>query len=165
MRISHARSEADYALARGLFEEYAAQLAIDLCFQGFSAELETLAPMYGPPSGCLLLAWHEDAPCGCVGLRRLSGLDCEMKRLYVQDRVRGRGYGRQLAITLIECARELGYERMRLDTLESMAEARRLYSLLGFRHCEPYYQNPLVGVRYMELNLRVQRSLPARPPR
>jgi putative acetyltransferase len=155
LRISQAQSESDHAIARGLFQEYAGQLGVDLCFQGFGAELQILASMYGAPAGCLLLAWHEDAPVGCVAVRRLSGLDCEMKRLYVRERARGLGYGRKLAVEIIERARQLGYDRMLLDTLESMAEARRLYTSLGFRDCERYYDNPLPAVRYMQLNLRL----------
>ncbi len=156
--ISQAKSAADYAAARQLFEEYAGELGIDLCFQGFGAELESLEAMYGPPAGCLLLAWHGRSPVGCVGVRRLSELSCEMKRLYVRDRVRGGGCGRQLAAQSIERAQALGYERMRLDTLESMTAARRLYASLGFRDCEPYYHNPLPAVRYMELNLGLRNA-------
>jgi putative acetyltransferase len=153
-RIAPAQSSWEYAAGRELFEEYAAQLGVDLCFQGFSSELTVLDSMYGAPAGCLLLAWHENAAAGCVGVRRLSGLDCEMKRLYVRARARGLGYGRQLALEIIARARALGYERMLLDTLASMAEARRLYASLGFVDCPPYYHNPLPGVRYMELKLR-----------
>lgn len=94
VRITQAQTTADYAVGRELFEEYAAQLGVDLCFQGFGSELQITGSMYGPPSGCLLLAWHESEAAGCVGVRRLSGLDCEMKRLYVRDGARGLGYGR-----------------------------------------------------------------------
>lgn len=153
VRIVDAGSEADVVLARSLFEEYAEQLGVDLCFQNFSSELRSLGTMYGAPAGCLLLAWHGDAAVGCVGARRISPTECEMKRLYVRDAARGLGIGRQLTAALIDRARGLGYERMVLDTLEGMTAARRLYASLGFRRCAPYYPNPLAGVTYMALEL------------
>ena len=153
-RITQAQSPADFALGRELFEEYAARLGVDLCFQGFSAELDKLDAMYGAASGCLILAWHYDAVVGCGGVRRLSETDCEMKRLYVRDSVRGLGYGRRLAVELIERARALGYGSMLLDTLATMTPARQLYASLGFRDRTAYYANPLPGVKYMELDLR-----------
>ena len=153
VRIEPARTELEFALARSLFEEYAARLGVDLCFQGFDAELAALHKMYAPPSGCLLLAWLADATLGCAGVRELSGGRCEMKRLYVRDGYRGFGVGRKLAVQLLAQARELGYASMVLDTLEGMSEARRLYASLGFRECAPYYDNPLAGVMYMELDL------------
>jgi putative acetyltransferase len=162
--ITQARSAADYAIARELFHEYAERLGVDLCFQGFSAELETLDTMYAPPSGSLLLAWFESVPVGCVGVRRLAAKLCEMKRLYLRDGVRGQGCGRRLAVEIIHRARQLGYERMMLDTLEPMVEARRLYATLGFRECAPYYPNPLPGVRYLELNLRSSDAPQSAPP-
>jgi GNAT superfamily N-acetyltransferase len=154
VRIEPARTEAEFTLARGLFEEYAAQLGIDLCFQGFTAELTALDKMYGPPTGCLLLAWLGDAAVGCAGVRKLSGEVCEMKRLYIRDDLRGLGTGRELVVQLLAHARELGYRKMVLDTLEGMSRARGLYASLGFRECAPYYDNPLARVVYMELDLR-----------
>lgn len=153
VRIDPARTESEFAIARGLFEEYAARLGVDLCFQGFGAELTALDTMYASPTGCLLLARLDDTAVGCAGVRKLSGERCEMKRLYVRDGLRGLGIGRKLAVRLLAMARELGYRSMVLDTLEGMSEARGLYRSLGFRECAPYYDNPLAGVVYMELDL------------
>ncbi len=151
--ISPASSSADFATARRVFEEYAAQLGIDLCFQGFAAELEALPTIYGPPTGCLVLARRGDAAVACGGLRRLEDGVCEMKRLYVQPSARGAGLGRRLALALIAEARSLGYARMVLDTLPAMAGAQALYRSLGFRETAPYYRNPEPGAIYMALSI------------
>jgi len=153
--LSEAAGTADFAAARDLFEEYAAALKIDLCFQDFAAELSRLPEIYAPPTGCLLLVREGDRPVGCGAVRRLSPDCCEMKRLYVRPDARGANLGRLLAEGLLTKARTLGYARMLLDTLGEMIPAQTLYRSLGFRETAPYYRNPLSGVVYMELDLRL----------
>ena len=143
-------NDADFVQAHSLFEEYAAGLKIDLCFQGFSQELETLSRMYGPPGGALLLAQMEDGLAGCVAVRPMGGDICELKRLYVRPAQRGTGLGWRLTETALQIGRDLGYRRIRLDTLPQMAAAQRLYESLGFRDSAPYGAEPMTGQRFME---------------
>jgi GNAT superfamily N-acetyltransferase len=151
--VVRAQTDAEYGAARALFEEYAAQLGVDLGFQGFAAELNQLPAMYGAPAGCLWLARMDGALVGCVGVRRWSADSCEMKRLYVRDTARGGGVGRSLVLAAISSATAMGYRRMLLDTLADMTGARRLYAAAGFHRCEPYRHNPVPGTTFMTLDL------------
>jgi ribosomal protein S18 acetylase RimI-like enzyme len=143
--------------ARALFVEYAGSLGVDLAFQNFEDELRGLPGAYAPPGGRLRLALAGDIAVGCAALRRIDDAVCEMKRLYVAPAARGTGLGRRLALDVIEIAREIGYERMRLDTLPSMKTAQALYEQLGFREIAPYRVNPVPGARFLELDLAVVR--------
>lgn len=156
-QIIAAQSVGQIALVRQLFLEYAESLGFSLCFQGFDVELASLPGSYAPPSGRLLLAYQggdQDIDAiGCVGLRPLADGYCEMKRLYVRPVCRGGGWGRELAGAVIVEAKAIGYRAMRLDTLETMTAARELYRDLGFRPIAAYYDNPIAGAEYLELDL------------
>jgi ribosomal protein S18 acetylase RimI-like enzyme len=155
MRVFQANTQEDIDQARALFLEYAAGLGISLCFQNFDRELANLPGDYAPPEGRLLLATEDDQLAGCIALRKLSDGVCEMKRLFIRPAYRGKGLGRVLVNALIDEARQLGYTRMRLDTLVGrMDQAIALYRSIGFVEIEPYYENPIEDAKYMQLELR-----------
>jgi GNAT superfamily N-acetyltransferase len=148
------QSAAEWRLARALIEEYAASLNLDLSFQDIAHELEHLEAEYGPPAGAFLLARKDGSCLGCVGLRHFSAGTGEIKRLYTVPAARGRGLGRALAEAIVSRGRELGYERLLLDTLPSMQDAQRLYLSLGFKPTPAYRYNPVTGTAFLELRLR-----------
>ena len=154
VRLIQAQSIEDVVRARELFEEYAAWLGISLCFQNFDKELMELPGEYAPPSGRLLLAFDGKRLAGCVALRKIGEGTCEMKRLFVRLEFRGKGLGRMLTESIVGEARQIGYERMRLDTLpDKMDRAISMYHSLGFQEIGPYYHNPVAGATFMELTL------------
>ena len=152
--VAQAKSPAEIAAVRELFLEYAQSLGFSLCFQSFDTELASLPGDYAPPAGRLLLAQHENQPAGCVALHKLEPGICEMKRLYLRLQFRGKGLGRALADQIIAEARQIGYERIRLDTVEPvMKDAVAMYRKMGFREIAPYRLNPIAGALYMEMHL------------
>jgi GNAT superfamily N-acetyltransferase len=140
--------------ARDLFREYEAWIQVDLCFQSFEKELAGLPGSYAAPEGRLLLVFDDGRLAGGVALRKIGEGVCEMKRLFVRPEFHGKGLGHQLIDQVVKEAREIGYQRMRLDTLPPrMNKAIALYRRLGFKEIEPYYDNPVPGALFMELPL------------
>jgi len=147
-------SPVQIARARDLFLEYAQSLGFSLCFQNFDKELADLPGEYAPPEGRLLLAEYAGQLAGCVALHKLDSNICEMKRLYLRPQFRGKGFGRILANRIIAEAQLIGYQRMRLDTVEPvMKDAVAMYRKLGFKEIPAYRPNPNAGTIYMELRL------------
>jgi carbonic anhydrase len=147
-------NDIEIAEAATLFREYEAWLGLDLCFQGFEAELASLPGKYAPPDGRLFLAYSGRELAGCIALRPLDEGISEMKRLFVRDKFRGLGLGIELIKELIGAARDIGYLKLRLDTYPpKMAQAVALYRSLGFIEIPAYYDNPYDEVLFMELTL------------
>jgi putative acetyltransferase len=153
IEVTPAVGEAEVAVARQLFIEYVESLNLDLEYQGFTAELTDLPAVYAAPRGCLLLARAGDEIVGCVAVRPLDASTCELKRLFVRPRYRGHGAGRRLVESAIHAARVAGYAEMKLDTLETMTSARRLYTELGFRETSPYNEKHVPGTCFYSLAL------------
>ena len=154
LQLSQVQSPAQIEQARELFLEYGQSLGFSLCFQGFDKELAGLPGDYAPPDGRLFLAEHQGQLAGCVALHRFDATSGEMKRLYIRPNFRGLGLGRILAERILSEAASIGFQRIRLDTVQgTMDDAIGLYRRLGFHEIEPYRENPIAGALYMELEL------------
>lgn len=147
--IVFAQTPEQIEIVRALMREYQRALGVDLCFQGFEHELASLPGTYAPPSGRLLLALHDGEIAGCVALQAIDAARCEMKRLYVRPSARGLGVGKALVTRVLDEARAIGYRRIMLDTLPTMAEAQQLYERFGFVDTDAYRPNPIRGTRYL----------------
>ena len=157
---------------RRLLADYESSLGLDLGYQGFADEIAGLPGVYAPPSGRMLIAIDPDAPesedppaasqiLGCVLMRPLDPAshrairegDCEMKRLFVPIRARGRGVGTDLVSRLLIEAAEAGYARMLLDTDPSLRAAIRIYKAAGFQYAPRYNADPHGITLYMRRTL------------
>ena len=153
--LRQVHSDDDIQLARQLFKEYETAIGVSLCFQSFDQELSNLPGEYAPPSGRLFLAFIDDQPVGCIALRNKSESICEMKRLFLRSEARGKHVGRRLVETIIDEARSIGYESIRLDTMPGKMDAAiALYRSLGFEEIAAYYHTPIGDTLFMELKLR-----------
>lgn len=140
------RTGAELKQVRDLFRQYYQFLAhehgLDISYQGIEEELSNLPGMFGPPRGRLIMAVSSEQAIGCAALRPIEERVCELKRMFVLPQFRGLGVGKALARKLIEDARTIGYERMRLDTGNFLTAAIQLYDSLGFQRIDPYHDVP-----------------------
>lgn len=146
MEIIQVQTSAELNQIKGLFREYFEFLSrdhgLDMTYQGIADELASLPGKFAAPEGRLMLAVQSGCPIGCAALRPLDAHVCELKRMYVLPQSRGQGVGKALATTLIQEARQIGYQLMRLDTGNFLIAAQILYESLGFKPIAPYYDVP-----------------------
>lgn len=153
MKVELKLAYEDIENVKRLFNEYTISLKVDLSFQDYQKELASLPGKYAYPKGRLYLIYCDGQAVGCGALRMLNQQSCEIKRLYVQPKMRGNHFGEMIIRQLLDDAREIGYKSVYLDTLASLESAVYLYQKLGFYEIEPYYDNPLQEVKYFKIDL------------
>ena len=154
IEIIQAETPEQIDAARKLLREYEAWFGLALCFQNFDEEVAALPGRYAAPGGRLLLAYADGRLAGGIALRKLEDGVCEMKRLFVKEEFQGRKIGVALIEKVIDEARRIGYEKMRLDTYPpKMGKAVGLYESYGFRAIPAYYHNPYGETLFMEKDL------------
>ena len=162
LTISQISSAQDIAAVRDLvieFTTWAISLDPDEApptFDNLEAELATLPGVYGPPTGCFLLARDDDRPVGCVAFKSHGDGTVELKRMYVRPDQRGKGTGQRLVSALIAEARTQQNRRIILDSFHTMTSAHNIYRGLGFSDIPAPADFPpsLLGkVVFMEMTL------------
>ena len=151
--IKIALTNNDFLIAKKLFLKYSRSIKINLKFQHFESELNEIDIQYNRPDGGLILMMNGEEAIGCIGVRKLENNIAEFKRMFVLESYRNKGIGTVLLQNAIKIARDLGYEKIRLDTLESMRSAIKLYIKYGFYEIGAYRYNPHPDSRYFELDL------------
>jgi DNA-binding MarR family transcriptional regulator/GNAT superfamily N-acetyltransferase len=111
---------------------------------GFDPVASDSAPPHElrPPHGVLLLARLRGVAVGCGGLKGLGRPASEIKRLWVDDAVRGLGIGRRLLAELEARAAAAGARSVRLDTNRNLTEAIAMYRLHGYGDVPPFNDEP-----------------------
>lgn len=155
IRIKEATSNEAYSIAIKLIKEYVSQLGVDLSFQNFNREIQNIEQQYARPKGIMIIVYNEhEKAIGCFGIRLYEASICELKRMYLKKEYRGMGIGKELLAKSIELGKDLGYKKMRLDTLPSMQAAIGLYKNMGFYEIPAYRFNPIEGTKYFEIVLK-----------
>lgn len=147
-------------IVRKLFLEYTKMLIDNdktfgeyLKLQSYDRELNNLKEKYGLPFGRLYLAYMDNEVAGCIALKRIDKNNCEMKRLYVKEKYRGKKIASKLVDKIIEDAKFIGYKYMLLDTLPFLKSAINLYKQKGFYEISAYNDSPMNTSIFMKLDL------------
>jgi len=160
--------------ARALLVEYLRWVGeIARSSYGLSFDIEAMArsdiedrAKFFPPTGRFYLVRHDGRDIGVGCLKRLAANVGEIQRMYIQPHVRGVGAGRALVERLLHDAKELGYTKVRLESLRALAPAHGLYRSVGFVEVEPYadnsmdaYQDPAMLEAYRKSAIFMELSL------
>ena len=152
----------DLPTVRRLFQDYRAWLADHSTSEGpphpsakiglavIDKLIAELPGAYGPPNGDVILAFARGSLAACGALRQLAPRVGEIKRVYVRPDHRGPGFGPILTAAVIDRARELHYERVRVDTLPTMAAAIQFYPDMGFVPIPAFWPHPVAGALFFE---------------
>jgi GNAT superfamily N-acetyltransferase len=100
---------------------------------------------FAPPGGSFLIGYEDGEPVCVGGIKRLPDGACEIKRMYVVPRARGRGVAGELLEALEGEARSLGYELARLDTGPRQPHAERMYRAAGYAEIGNFNANPFAS--------------------
>jgi GNAT superfamily N-acetyltransferase len=134
-------------LLTGLRQEYDARYG-----QGAGESvLDVDAGEFDGPTGAFVVLLDEGTTVAGGGIRRIDDTVVEIKRMWTNPDYRRQGYASRLLRELAGLARQLGYQRVRLETGYAQPEALALYRRLGFVQIDSY--GPYENATAFELSL------------
>ena len=104
---------------------------------------EESARQYGsvtPPDGLFYLLWEKSEAIGMGGFFRYENTIAEVKRMYIDPKYQGRGYGKMLVKRIISDAKTMNFTALRLDSMKLMHAAHQVYRSCGFKERAPYHR-------------------------
>ncbi|GGT30991.1 helix-turn-helix domain-containing GNAT family N-acetyltransferase [Streptomyces chromofuscus] len=138
--------------ARATLDAYAADL--DERFpEGFDPTDLVRPEEVSGDRGAFFVAYEDERPVGCGGLRRLEPGVGEIKHLWVHPDARRLGLARRILAALEREAAERGFDVVRLDTHAVLTEARTMYRASGYTEIPAYAEHVYAG-HWFEKRLR-----------
>ena len=113
--------------------------------QSDDARRTALAPLLnGTPHGVAYLVGPRKAPVGYIVVSfgfsvELGGLDGFIDEFFIREKVRGRGMGTDVLLTLLPALESHGLKALHLEVSRDNDSARRLYTRAGFKPRESYH--------------------------
>lgn len=104
----------------------------------FDPSLDSLSAYYHSPGRAYDVLLENGTVIGGVGVAAFEDLPgcCELQKLYLDERARGRGLGYDMIRHIEDKARALGYERIYLETHTALAAAIHEYERSGYERIE-----------------------------
>jgi putative acetyltransferase len=140
-----------------LFTEYAEWLEPFVVHTSIAEELASLPAPFSAPDGALFVGTDAGGRiCGCVGMKRQSETEAEIKRLFVREACRGTGLGHALFSAAMDAACEMGYSDVLVSTIPShMPAAAAMYARMGFAATQRFedHTHAEVDIVYLRLDL------------
>lgn len=101
--------------------------------------LECMFETYDTPRAVYFVLEEAGTVIGGAGIAQLDNYEgnvCELQKMYFLSQARGRGLGTQMIDICLQKAKEFGYEKCYLETMDYMKAAQKLYKKYGFQYLD-----------------------------
>lgn len=100
--------------------------------EGAESDLKNIEQNYFARDGVFLVVEEDKEIVGIAGARRNSDNELELVRLAVGKKCRGKGYARELMKTVVNFAKDMGYQRIEVEPARQYPGGDRALMAWGF---------------------------------